>query len=44
MGHQKSDARTIDETNLAWDISKLTQGLYFIRISDEHATTIKFIK
>ncbi len=44
MGRQKSDARTIDETNLAWDISKLTQGLYFIRISDEYATTIKFIK
>jgi hypothetical protein len=44
MGRKKSETRVIDETNLTWDLTNLPQGLYFIKISDEYATTIKFIK
>jgi len=44
LGRQKSDVKVINQNNLAWDLTNLPQGLYFIRISDEYATTIKFIK
>jgi len=44
MGRQKSETRVIDETNLTWDLTNVPQGLYLIKISDEYATTIKFIK
>jgi hypothetical protein len=44
IGRQKGDTRIIEETNPMWDLTDLPKGLYFIQISGDFTSTIKFIK
>jgi Secretion system C-terminal sorting domain len=44
QGRALGEARSIASEELAWDLSSLPSGMYFVRVSGDVSATLKFVK